>query len=282
MINPFDSYTVRTVAVGVAGLGALAGGLGCFAVLRRQSLLADAAAHAALPGVVLAFLLTGGKGPLTLALGAGLSAGLGTLAVAGLVRGTRTPYDAGLAIVLSVFFGLGTLLLSVVQSRGDASHAGLERFLFGQAATLLSGDVTMILTAGALAMALLAALGKEFQLLSFDPAFLGSLGYPVAGLDAVLTLAVVAAVVVGLQAVGVALMAALVVAPAVAARPWVSRLGPMLVLAAGLGGVSGFVGTILGDVLACPLGPAVTLSATGTAAVSLLAARGRAAWRRSN
>ncbi|MBX7106144.1 MAG: metal ABC transporter permease, partial [Gemmataceae bacterium] len=214
MTSFFDSYTIRTVAAGVSALGALAGGLGCFAVLRRQSLLADAAAHAALPGVVLAFMLTGVKGPLGLALGATIAAGIGALCVAGIARGTRVPYDAALAVVLSVFFGFGVLLLSAVQGRDDTAHAGLERFLFGQAATMLRADVLLILGTGILAAGTVFALGKEFRLLSFDPAYAATIGLPVKRLDGLLTLLVVVAVVVGLQAVGVVLMAALVVAPA--------------------------------------------------------------------
>lgn len=282
MTTFFDSYTVRTVALGVSALGAMAGGLGCFAVLRRQSLLADAVAHAALPGIVLAFLITGTKGTLGLAIGAAIAAGIGSLAISGLARGTRTPYDAALAIVLSVFFGVGALLLSLVQGRGDAAHAGLERFLFGHAATMLAGDTLVIVSAGLLAAGLVTALFRPFQLLSFDPAFAASLGWSVRGIDLLLTWLVVVAVVVGLQAVGVVLMAALVVAPPVAARPWVGRLGPMILLAAVIGAASGLLGTWLGDTLECPLGPAVTLTATGSAGLSLAIARGRALWRRSN
>ena len=131
----FD-YTLRTVALGAAVLGLSSGSLGAFAVLRGQSLLGDAISHAALPGVALAFLLTGTKAPLVLVVGAGLAGWVGTLCVMAVVRRSRVPYDAALGIVLSVFFGLGMVLLTYIQSQPNASQAGLDTFLFGQAAAV--------------------------------------------------------------------------------------------------------------------------------------------------
>src|SRR5438067_5970445 len=241
-MNPFDNYTLRTVALGAAALGAVSGALGAFAVLRRQSLLGDAISHAALPGIALAYLLTHSKAPLVLAAGAALAGWLGTLAVLAVVRQSRVPYDSALGLVLSVFFGFGLLLLTWLQKRPDASQAGLDKFLFGQAATLLADDVRALAGLGAAAVAVLALLWKEFKLLAFDPDFAASLGYPVRGLDALLTGLLVLAVVLGLQCVGVVLMSALVVAPAAAARQWTDRLGVMVLLAALFGGASGLAG----------------------------------------
>src|ERR671910_1388025 len=119
-------HTVRTVALGAAALGIVAGALGSFAVLRRQSLLGDAMSHAALPGIALAFLLTDSKASLPLLLGAVAAGWVGTLVVMAIVRTTRIKYDAGLGIVLSVFFGIGLLLLTLIQKRPDASQAGLD------------------------------------------------------------------------------------------------------------------------------------------------------------
>lgn len=282
-----DNYTLQTVATSTALLGACAGGLGGFAVLRRQSLLADAVAHAALPGVVIAFLIARAKDPWTLSVGAAAAGWIGALCVLGIVRLSRLPWDSALALVLSVFFGAGLLLLTAIQKRSDASQAGLERFLFGQAATLLPEDVHFILGLGSAAALLVMLFWKEFKLLSFDPAYAAGIGLPVVAIDALLMLILVAAVVLGLQAVGVVLMSALVVAPAVAARQWTNRLGPMLLLAAVIGAASGVVGTLLGDALSrpgrpVPTGPTIVLVATGFVIASLTTAWGKSRWRRSS
>jgi len=182
----FGDYTLRLVAVGSAVLGATSGALGSFAYLRRQSLLGDAVSHAALPGIVLAFMLTGSKIPLVLMLGAGLAGWLGTLVVRLVVNRSRVPYDSALGIVLAVFFGVGLVLLTMIQKRSDAAQAGLESFLFGQAASLLKRDVVAMAVLGAIVLALVLLLWKEFKLLSFDPDFAASLGLPVRRLDGLL------------------------------------------------------------------------------------------------
>lgn len=266
--------TLQTVALGTAALGALSGALGTFAVLRRQSLLGDAVSHAALPGVALAFMLTGSKAPLALASGAALAGWLGTCIVLLIVRRSRVPYDSALGIVLSVFFGFGVVLLTALQKRADASQAGLERYLFGQAATLLDSDVQALAGLGAVALAIVLLLWKEFKLLAFDPDYAATLGLPVRPLDFLLTGLLVLAVVLGLQCVGVVLMSALVVAPAAAARQWSDRLGVVVLLAAAFGGLSGLGGTLAGHALSAPgkplpTGPAVVLAATAIVAVSL-------------
>jgi manganese/zinc/iron transport system permease protein len=271
----FD-FTLRTVALGAAVLGALAGGLGCFAVLRRQSLLGDAISHAALPGIVLAFALTGMRATPVLVLGAALAGWVGTLAVLAIVRGGRLPEDAALGIVLSVFFGLGMVLLTWVQGRPDARQAGLDTFLFGQAATVLPGDVALVAGVGGVVVLLTFLFWKEFKLLAFDPGYATALGLPVRRLDILLTGLLVVAIVLGLQMVGVILMSALVVAPAAAARQWTDSLRFMVFLAALLGAGAGVTGAaISATARGIPTGPTIVLVASAFVLVSLLAAPGR-------
>jgi manganese/zinc/iron transport system permease protein len=180
----FD-YTLRTVALGAIALGVVSGALGVFAVLRRQALLGDAIAHAALPGIALAFLLTGSKAPLVLLLGAAGAGWLATLAIIATVRSSRVPEDSALGIVLSVFFGIGLVLLTFVQRQPTAAQAGLERFLFGQAATLLASDVITIAVLGGAALLVVAFGWKEFKLLAFDRDFGASLGLPMRRIEIV-------------------------------------------------------------------------------------------------
>ena len=152
LVSLFSDYTLRTVALGAAALGMVSGTLGAYAVLRRQSLLGDAISHAALPGIVLAFLLTGSKSTIVLVTGAAIAGLLATLIVMAVIGATRVPEDSALGIVLSVFFGLGLVLLTYVQKLPNASQAGLDKFLFGQAATLLERDVVVIVALGAIAL----------------------------------------------------------------------------------------------------------------------------------
>jgi manganese/zinc/iron transport system permease protein len=265
----FD-YTVRTVALGAGALGLVAGALGVFAVLRRQSLLGDAISHAALPGIVLAFMITGMKGTLVLVLGAALAGWLGTLVIMAVVRHTRLPPDSALGIVLSVFFGAGLVLLTHVQRMPSAAQAGLETFLFGQAAAMLERDVGVIVGLGSLSLLAVALFWKEFKLLAFDPEYGATQGFPMRTVDVLLTTFLVIAIVIGLQTVGVVLMSAMVIAPAAAARQWTNSLGVMVVLAGVFGAVAGIAGAVAsGTTSHLPTGPTIVLFATAIVLVSM-------------
>jgi len=271
----FD-YTLRTVALGVGVLGIVGGALGSFAMLRRQSLLGDAMSHAALPGVVLAFMLTGSKSPVVLLLGAALAGLVSTLVMIGINRYTRIKEDSALGIILSVFFGFGLLLLTFLQRNPDARQAGLNKFLFGQAATLLVGDVIVMTLFGGLALFLMLLFWKEFKLLTFDRDFGASLGYPMTLLEILITVLLVIAIVIGLQAVGVVLMSAMVVAPAAAARQWTNRLGVMVLLAALFGALAGVSGALISSTGAgLSTGPVIVLCVSAIVLISLLLAPNR-------
>lgn len=271
----FD-YTLRTVAMGAAILGIVSGGLGSFALLRKQSLLGDAISHAALPGVVLAFLLTRSKAPLVLLMGAMVAGWLATLVILAIVRYSRIKEDSALGIALSVFFGIGLVLLTITQRLPDARQAGLDRFLFGQAAALVQRDVLTMAGIGGVALLTTWLFWKEFKLISFDPDYAASLGYPVRVLDVLLTTQLVIAVVIGLQAVGVILMSAMVVAPAAAARQWTNRLGSMVGLAALFGAISGVTGAVISSTGAgLATGPVIVLAVSAVVLISLTLAPNR-------
>lgn len=269
----FSDYTLRTVALGSALLGIVSGALGAFAVLRRQSMLGDAMSHAALPGVVLAFIVTASKDSLALMIGAALAGWLGALLVTAVVRTTRIKSDSALGLALAVFFGLGLVLLTYVQKLPDAAQAGLDKYLFGQAATLLERDVMAMAALGMPALLLLALYWKELKLLTFDPDFATSIGLPVHLLDVLLTSLLVVAIVIGLQTVGVVLMSALIVAPAVAARQWTDRLGVMVLLSGAFGALAGVAGALISSTAArLPTGPTIVLCISAIVIVSLLLA----------
>lgn len=267
------SHTVQTVLMGAAILGATSGLLGCFALLRRQSLLGDAVAHAALPGICLGFLIAGSRTLEVLLAGALVSGGIAALVAVAVARGTRLKTDAALGIVLSTFFAAGVVLLTLAQARGGAAQAGLSSFLFGEAAAILRRDVWVIGTLGALACGLVLLLWKEFKLITFDPDFARVQGMPVRALEALLTVVIALAIVVGLQMVGVVLMVAMLVAPAAAARQWAGSLGAMAVLAAGFGAVSGMIGAyVSAQTRGLSTGPVIVLVATAIVVASILLA----------
>ena len=274
-LTRFD-YTLIIVAIGAALLGTVSGALGTYAVLRRQSLLGDAISHAALPGIAIAFLLTGSKTPLILVLGAAIAGWLGTLIILSIVRLTRIKYDSALGLVLSTFFGFGLVLLTLIQRTGKANQAGLDTFLFGQAATILKSDVLTIGILGGVALVIMFILWKELKLLIFDEGFAASIGFPIRSLDILLTSLLVIAIVLGLQAVGAVLMSAMLVAPAVAARQWTDKLSLMVILAACFGALAGVSGTIISSTATrIPTGPTIILCATVVVGFSITFAPNR-------
>ena len=270
-IGIFTDYTLRYVALGSAILGVTSGALGCFTVLRKQSLFGDALAHAALPGIGFAYLFAGTKDSLLLMLGAAIFAWFGGIVTLAITNTTRIKQDAALGITLSVFFGLGIVLLTYLQSVGGASQGGLDRFLFGQAAALIESDVINLGILAAGCFAVLIIFFKEFKITTFDSAFGQSLGFPTKYLSALLTSIIVVAVVIGLHTVGVVLMVAMLIAPAAAAKQWISSLKGMLILSAIFGGISGIVGSMISSTTeGMSTGPVIVITVTAILGISLI------------
>lgn len=272
----FSDYTLRTITLGTAILGVVCGMLGSFAVLRKQSLLGDAISHAALPGIVIAFILTGTKNSNTLLVGALISGLLGTFWIRGIVKNTHLKSDTALGLILSLFFGFGMLLLTFVQKMPNAQQAGLDKYLFGQAATLVESDVWLMGIIMAIALLVLTIFWKEFKLQHFDPDYAKSLGFNTFFLDVVMTALIVLAIVIGLQTVGVVLMSAMLLAPAAAARQWTNNLGTMIFLAALFGAFSGIFGTAISATSNnLSTGPVIVLIAAVFVVISFVFSPGR-------
>jgi manganese/zinc/iron transport system permease protein len=268
------NYSDAVVVLGAALLGITAGALGVFAVLRQRSLVGDALAHSALPGVCVAFIVTGAKDAGTLLIGAALAGFVGALFMVGIERTSRIRPDAAIGVVLSSFFSLGVVLLTYIANGDNANQAGLEKYLFGQAAGLLERDVT-IMAALALGSLSLVALGfRALKTTLFDPDFAGSLGLPVRALEIAMTTLLVVAVITGLRTVGAILMVAMLVAPAVAARQLAGRLVIVLPLAAAIGAAVGVSGALLSARAEVPTGPVIVLVAVGVVIACVLFAPG--------
>lgn len=277
------SSITTNVMIGTALLGATAGVIGTFAVLRRRALVGDMLSHAALPGICIAFLIMGNRNLIGLSLGA-LATGLLGIGVMTLIRRwTRTKEDAAIGIVLSTFFGAGIVLLSIIQQQPSGNQAGLASYLFGETAGITRDDIRLIAGVSIFCMIVVTLLYKEFELLSFDPEFAAAQGWPTLALDLLMmgTLAVVT--IVGLPICGVILMAALIILPGAAARFWTDRLGQLLLIAAIGGAAAGVLGTFfasplpqrwfgaqLFDTAKLPPGPLIVLSAATFFLLSLL------------
>ena len=259
----------QKVMIGTALLGGMSGVVGSFAVLRGRSLVGDMLAHAALPGVCLAFLIMESRDLLGLSLGALASGLLAIGLVSLLVRWTRTKEDAAIGIVLSTFFGSGVVLLSVIQKpHVGGNKAGLDSYLFGEPGNMLSSDLVLLAIVALLVLLIVFFLFKEFKLVCFDTDFAQSQGWPTLRLDLALMAALAVVTIVGLPIVGVILMAAMIIFPASTARFWTNRLHIMLVLAGGFGMAAGVLGTKLGQGL--PAGAAIVLAAAALFVLSLL------------
>lgn len=269
------TYTLRVVAAGGALLGAVSGALGSFAVLRKESLLGDALSHAALPGVAVAFLLAGRELG-ALLVGAAVASLLGVGFVRLVTGYTRLKEDAAMGIVLAGWFAAGLVGLTYIQGRPDASQAGLDTFIFGQAASMVLSDVLLLLSVSAVVIAVLLLFWKQFKVITFDPAFGASTGINRTLWQAVLSSLIVLAVVMGLQLAGVVLMVGMLIAPGVAARQWTDRLAGMVLLAAIFGAAAGGIGAILSALDAnLPTGPMIIVVATAIVFLSLVLAPGR-------
>mgnify|MGYP000607093207 CR=1 FL=1 len=267
----FNDYTLRTITIGTAVLGAICGMLGSFAVLRKQSLLGDAISHAALPGIAIAFLVVGAKDNSVLLLGALLSGLLGAFWIKSITTKTHLKSDTALGLILSLFFGVGMLLLTFIQKQPNANQAGLEDYLFGQAATLLEEDVWFMIWITGICLAILLLFWKEFKLMLFDADYTKTLGFNIKALDILITSFIVIAIILGLQTVGVVLMSAMLLAPAAAARQWTNSLAVMVGLAALFGASSGVIGTaISASQQNLSTGPVIVLIASAFVLVSFI------------
>ena len=271
-----QSYTTQMVLLGTALLGLASGIAGTFAVLRKESLIGDGLSHAALPGVVIAFLLTGIKDIEVLIAGAALSSITAAWLITITVENSKIKFDGALATILSAFFGLGMVLLTYVQSLNNAGQAGLSKFIFGQAATILARDVYITSAAALIIIVLTALFWKELKLISFDVEYAKTLQIPVTFTLILYRSLLIMTIIIGIQSVGAILISSLLIAPAVGARQWTNKLGTMCILAGFFGMISAIGGTIWStSVPKLPTGPAIIVILSIFVLLSLIFAPNR-------
>ena len=271
-----QSYTTQMVLLGTALLGLASGIAGTFAVLRKESLIGDGLSHAALPGVVIAFLLTGIKDIEVLIAGAALSSIAAAWLITITVENSKIKFDGALATILSAFFGLGMVLLTYLQSLNNAGQAGLSKFIFGQAATILARDVYITSAAALIIIVLTALFWKELKLISFDVEYAKTLQIPVTFTLILYRSLLIMTIIIGIQSVGAILISSLLIAPAVGARQWTNKLGTMCILAGFFGMLSAMGGTLWStSVQKLPTGPAIIVILSVIVLLSLIFAPNR-------
>lgn len=266
----FLSHNAQWVLVSTLLLGMASGLIGTLSYWKRQSLMSDALSHAALPGVILGFLVMGSKNLPIMLVGAAVSALIGAWLIQWITATTRIKADAAMGIILSVFFGLGIMLLTYVNRMPGGSKSGLDNFIFGQAASMVRNDVTWLSITALVVIVIVVALYKEWKVFLFDASFAQGLGISVRWLNSIYTMILVLVIVIGIQAVGVILMAALLIIPAVSARYWSHTFSKVLMLSALFGGASGAIGTYISTLgSGWPTGPFIVLTASSIFLVSL-------------
>ncbi len=276
-----SGYNAALVTIGAALLGISAGATGTFLYLRKRALVSDAVAHATLPGVGIAFMIMvafglDGRSLIGLLVGSAISAGLGLLAVDWITRKTRLSEDAAIGAVLSVFFGFGIVLLTIIQTMSAGRQAGLEGFLLGSTAGMLRADAVVIAVGGGLSLLALIALRRPMTLVTFDESYAQSTGVNIRRIDLAMMGLVMAVTVIGLKLVGLILVVAMLIIPSATARFWTNRTEGVVWIAGAIGGLSGWIGAaISASAPDLPTGPIIVLVAAGVFILSMVFAPGR-------
>ncbi len=269
----FAYPNIKYVVIGSVLLSISSAVVGCFTFLQKKSLIGDVISHSVLPGVCLSFMISGTKDPILIIIGAFITGWLSIVVMDFIVNNSKIKEDTATGLSLSVFFGIGILLLTVIQHSGNAAQTGLDSFLFGNAAALIGTDLLVFGIIAGLILIMVWLLYKELKVLAFNPDFGRSIGLPIRAVEIALSFLTVLAVVTGIQAVGVVLMAAMLITPAATARFWTDRLGIMILLASLFGAVSGISGAFVSYVApGMPTGPWIVMIVSLMAVISFFIA----------
>ena len=269
----FAYPNIKYVVIGSVLLSISSAVVGCFTFLQKKSLIGDVISHSVLPGVCLSFMISGTKDPILIIIGAFITRWLSIVVMDFIVNNSKIKEDTATGLSLSVFFGIGILLLTVIQHSGNAAQTGLDSFLFGNAAALIGTDLLVFGIIAGLILIMVWLLYKELKVLAFNPDFGRSIGLPIRAVEIALSFLTVLAVVTGIQAVGVVLMAAMLITPAATARFWTDRLGIMIFLASLFGALSGISGAFVSYVApGMPTGPWIVMIVSLMAVISFFIA----------
>ena len=273
-ISIITQYSFIVVAIGTMLLAMATGIVGTISILKGQSLIGDAVGHASLPGIILAFMISGRKSSLILMLGAIVAGIVAFLLIQIISEGSKIEADTAMAVILSAMFGMGMVLKSYIQGNQKiqgASQSGLASYIFGQAAYILREDVYIILAVSIISLALFILFYKEIKVYVFDMVYAYTIGINsrlTSLLIMIITMILIAA---GLKAVGAILISSMLITPAVTGLQWSNSYEKVLVIAAVTGAVSAFFGTFISSaVKGFSTGPSIILIMSVIALFSVL------------
>jgi ABC-type Mn2+/Zn2+ transport system permease subunit len=221
LAEPLQYGFMQRALLGGILVGTICAIIGTYVVLRGLAFIGDALAHAAFPGVVIAYMLKA-----NIYLGAAIFAVATALGIGFVSRRARTSYDTTIGILFAGAFALGILLMSTIQGY----TADLFSFLFGNILGVSTADLVVAGVLASLVLAAVALCYKELLLLSFDPTVAEAMGYPVQGLNYLLLSLVALTIVISIQAVGIVLVVALLVTPSATAYLLTERFLRMMAL----------------------------------------------------
>ncbi|SNT08818.1 manganese/zinc/iron transport system permease protein [Micrococcales bacterium KH10] len=287
----FTDHTFRTVFLGTTMIGLVAGALGTFAYLRKQSMIGDVISHAALPGALGGFLIAvtvlgiDGRNMAVLTAGALVTGTLAAWLTQLISRRSVLRVDTAMAVTLTGFFGVGMIAMRVITNGDYPGKGGIQDYLFGNASVLTRADLITIGAVGLTALVVTMTFWRPFAMHAFDQTYAASQGDRTHLIDTVMFGVLAVATVIGVKAVGLVLMVAILITPAAIARQWTSSLRSMTVTAGGVGAVTSGFGAYLSVSLGnVPTGPLVVVCLFVLLVLSVLFAPGRSlllrAWRR--
>ncbi len=257
LLEPLTFAFMQRGLLAAALVGVVCALVGTYVVLRGMAFLGDALPHAILPGVAAGYLLGGGaRGPVLW--GSLVAAILTALGIGALTRGGRIREDSAIGIFFAGMFALGIALISSIRSYAvDLTH-----FLFGNVLGVTANDLWLTAALGGLVILVIFAFYKEFMVLAFDPRLAATLRLPTNFLENLLLVLIALTIVIALQTVGIALMVAMLVTPAVTASLLTRRLHWMMALAAIIAAFSGVAGLYLSYYAGIASGAAIVLACT--------------------
>lgn len=274
MLDILTSHTFLVVLMGSIFLAIASGIMGTISIQKGQSLIGDALGHSAFPGIVIAFILFQTRSPFVLLMGAMVSCAVAYLLIQAVAKHSKIQLDSALAIFLSGLFGLGMVLKSYIQGNPDfsgASQAGLQNYIFGQAAYMMQEEVWIVFGVMVLIIAILLLFYKEIKVFIFDPEFAKIIGLSTGKMELIMLVLMISLISVGLKLVGFILIASFLILPAIAAQQWSSRFGHVILLACLVGVLGATIGAYLSSIYAgMSTGPTMILVMGSIALISMV------------
>lgn len=255
--------TILRVLIGTFLIGVTAALVGTFTFLQKKALIGDALSHSILPGIILAYVYSGKREIWILFLGALIAGWFASYQIGWILKRTKLKTDAAIAVVLSTFFALGLIGLSLLQSH-PKGQAGLSDFLFGKTAAISTSDIQQFAVISVAIIGVIIWKYHTFASISFNSDFMKTRGFSLNWNSFLLTTLTILAIAMGIQAVGVVLMSALLIIPVATARMFTYHLKVLMLLAVIFGVSSAILGSFISlSAVNMPTGPWIIMVLCG-------------------